>query len=166
MVWGKHDFAREIQRMLVELASIKKRIPAIAEVLERIERLEASHHYLLRKLGESFRSIGEKKRGGGEKRRGSTGHRLFQQVLEQHLRALASGRGSRAIQQAATALKNLGVRRKAVELPRLDERCASCGKVLLSRVLAGEEVVVRKRVWYHRKCVQTGKGLSKTDCLN
>ena len=52
MVWSNQDFAREVRRQLIELQSIRKRAPADAEIHERIDRLEESHHHVLRKLAE------------------------------------------------------------------------------------------------------------------
>ena len=45
-------------------------------------------------------------------------------------------------------------------LPRLDETCGACGKVLLSSVLGGESVSCRAGRWYHRRCLpgRDGRG--------
>ncbi len=61
MIWKEHDFAREVCRQLVELASIRKRVSGDAELLERVQRLEASHRGLLRKL---VPGCGERHEGG------------------------------------------------------------------------------------------------------
>lgn len=78
MVWSKQEFEREVRRQIVELESIRKRIStntvsAKAEALEKIDRLEASHRNLLRKLKELFTKAPSKKKpskqaevGGGE----------------------------------------------------------------------------------------------------
>jgi len=57
MVWSKIDFDKEVRRQLIELRSLRKRVPEEEDIVERIERLEASHHSLLRKLHEFFRLV-------------------------------------------------------------------------------------------------------------
>ena len=52
MVWSHEDFMREVRRQLVELESLRKGIAAKADISESIDKLEESHHYLLRKLFE------------------------------------------------------------------------------------------------------------------
>ena len=39
------------------------------------------------------------------------------------------------------------------QLPTFGQKCGTCGKILLSSILAGDEVVLRKTTWHHKECV-------------
>jgi len=179
MVWGSHEFAREIHRMLVEIASIKKRVPQLAELLERLERLEASHHNLLRKLGESLGGGKARKNRKASARRAARGELL--RAIDRQLRSLAEGSlvesgesralaailrrprvqeskpslGSPAGQPAGSPGQRAG---SPDQLPGADQKCASCGKGILASLFSGEEIVRTKKSWYHRRCFREGKG--------
>lgn len=139
MIWKEHDFAREVCRQLVELASIRKRISGDPELLERVQSLEASHRGLLRKLDDSYRE-----------RRAAEGVR---EAAECPVRCRV--RTARAVRRSGRA-----------PAPRLDETCGSCGKALLSGVLDGEDIVRRAGRWHHRTCARLGDGSSPRGVFN
>lgn len=170
MLWGKLEFARELSRQLVEIASIKKLARSHPEILERVERLEASHLHLLRKLSDGSGDLHEKRRRVSRRRvRARKGERLFREAMSRYLKCLWQTGSKIAIEgarQSGTALSKtcLQVRRKS--LPRLNQTCAVCGRVLISSVLAGEAVIVRKKEWYHGRCAEKGAGYKKPGHLN
>ncbi|MGQ9591187.1 MAG: hypothetical protein ACUVYA_12955 [Planctomycetota bacterium] len=139
MIWKEHDFAREVCRQLVELASIRKRISGDAELLERVQSLEASHRGLLRKLDESYRE-----------RRAAQGAR---EEAEGPVRCRV--RAARAVRRSRRA-----------PAPRLDETCGSCGRALLSGVLDGEDIVWRAGRWHHRRCAPLAEDGSPRGVFN
>ena len=67
MVWSIEDFEREISRQLVEMASIRRHAGDQQAIIERLNRLEDSQLFLLRKLRESLRN---RKGSGGARRSG------------------------------------------------------------------------------------------------
>ena len=159
MVWTKHEFEREVRRQLVELESIRKRVPANADVLERIDRLEESHRYLLRKLTECFQSAPPKrKRCGKPSPHGGSAHTPVLPILQWQL----SGSRSCGVR---THVKRAVLEKRKSE-PGLGECCASCGKVLLSSLLAGEAVVFFKKAWHHKGCAEGGKRYGRPGMLN
>lgn len=169
MIWSKQDFEREVRRQLVELASIRKRLPSNPEVLERIGRLEESHVHLLRKLDEVFpkrRAAAPAPRRKGRSQGTAAG------ALEQYLRTVEAAAGKIRAAAGATGVprpRGAPARKRArpqAELPSLGLKCASCGKVLFSSLLGGEEIVRVKGSWHHRECVGGGDGYSKPSLLN
>jgi hypothetical protein len=142
MVWTKIDFEREVRRQLVEIESIRKRLPESPEVHERIDRLEASHRHLIRKLDEVFPASSKPPKlapappahQGTSKRAPKRTHSHGR--LSFHVHATLS--------------------KKKVTVPGIHEKCAACGKVLLASVILGREVVFLNEAWYHRSCASKG----------
>jgi hypothetical protein len=154
MVWSKIDFAREVRRQLVELESIRKRAPADAELHERIDRLEESHHHVLRKLAESSAGSGltEKK----ARRPRAAPKCTCEGVTDR------TGRNARVALREPMAVKRRmkSLLAEQLGLPHPAERCASCGRVLLLSLIAGGQIVFHKAAWYHRSCVEGSEGLN------
>ena len=154
MIWSNVDFAREVRRQLVELESIRKRAPADAELHERIDRLEESHHYVLRKLVECSGHSGPAEE---KARRPRAAPKCTCEGATDR-----TGRNARVALRESTAVKRR-VKSLLVEqlgLPHPAERCASCGRVLLLSLLAGGQIVFHKAAWYHRSCVEGSEGLN------
>ena len=151
MVWSNVDFAREVRRQLVELESIRKRAPADAELHERIDRLEESHRYVLRKLAD-----GSGCSGTTEKKARQT--RAAPKCTCEGM----AGRHVRLALREPTALKRRvkSLLVAQLGLPHLAVRCASCGRVLLPSLIAGGQIVFHKAAWYHRSCVEGSEGLN------
>lgn len=192
MVWKEHHFARELERQLVEIASIRKRMRHDPEVVERLDRLELSHRRLIQRLAalaesrrsqrqsasrhgdgseRPDRSVAEptSKRDGGD--RGlSRALRRFQSAVHDnllHLVAHVSSESTIRTQGVSSAVEQTAsARHPTVRLPRVDERCARCGKVLLSSVLGGADLVERDRRWYHRACAPRGRRCTRPGPLN
>jgi hypothetical protein len=142
MVWTKVDFEREVRRQLVEIESIRKRLPESPEVHERIDRLEASHRNLIRKLDEVF-PAGSKAPKVQARRTPQGGSKRAPR------RAHAHGRCPLHVHAALP-------KKKVTTMPGIHEKCAACGKVLLASVLLGREVVFLNEAWYHRSCASKG----------
>lgn len=53
----------------------------------------------------------------------------------------------------------------APRMPDIHSRCATCGELLLSSLLAGDEIVLHGKTWYHRSCV-VGKKHLKPGAFN
>jgi len=170
MVWSNHDFAREVRRQLVELESIRKRAPADAELHERIDRLEESHHYILRKLGDcsrcsapmekkarQTRAVRESTCEGAVGRAGRHARLVTPQVLHESPPPIPSRelRDPAVLKRRVKSLLAL-----QVGLPHPAERCASCGRVLLLSLIAGGQIVFHKAAWHHKSCVDGNKGLN------
>jgi hypothetical protein len=197
MLLSERDLAREIQRQLVEFVSIRKRVKGDPELLARIEKLEASHLYILRKLSEGLEGAARAKpRRRRACLRASRGRILFEAAMARQSRSLEGGCCGAADHAASAAGIYLSRASGATELPRLDERCAACGKVLISSILAGEDVVRAERArrktahrpkarvraasrgeaattraapseaWCHARCVKKGKPFAKPGLLN
>ena len=141
MVWSQLDFEREVRRQLIELRSLRKCVPADGEVLQRIERLEASHHGLLRRLGELFLST-------------------------DGAAAPPSVRRSAAVDRmdvgdVAASSSSQTTRFAVLEEPEeLDgqELCPRCGRLLLPSLLSGEQVIQLGRSWLHASCLENQAG--------
>ena len=161
MVWSKLDFEREVRRQLVELESIRKRLPANSEVRQKIDKLEASHMNLLRKLAEIFPKPKTSKRAQKTSRALERYMRTVEQTAK--LKALAIG-GRQCIGTIATPKTREETALR--ELPSLDAKCATCGRILLSSLLGGEEVVLSGDAWHHRDCTGDGEGFGKPGMLN
>ncbi len=177
MIWSKLDFEREVRRQLIELESIRKRVPADSEVRQRIDRLEASHVNLLRKLEEIFPGHGQ----GHSQGHGSQGHghsalshdSPLRGQFERHLRTLVKTSEAQAIAETVRQRITLssGVIPKAlfasqVELPSLDAPCSTCGRILLSSLLAGDEILFAQGAWHHSECQGEGEPYQKPGMLN
>lgn len=162
MIWKEHDFAREVCRQLVELASIRKRVSGDAELLARVQRLEASHQGLLKKLDESYR----------ERRAAKTPERIAPRSEQDPGDAVSggpevsrlpesracAGRMRRHLPETAARKALQGSALGTPRAPRLDEACGRCGRLLLSGVLSGEDIRWREARWYHRACLEAKKG--------
>lgn len=182
MIWSKLDFEREVRRQLVELESIRKRVPAGSEVQERIDRLEVSHKNILRKIEEVFPvSAGTPEAdpaqcgtpGESSGAHADASSAPVSASFESHLRAVVQsiqddaltgtfGRSSPALQlESPPAPSTTGE-----QLPGLDTRCARCGRILLTSLLGGEEVIRFESEWWHRECVSSGESFAKPGTLN
>ncbi len=195
MIWSKIDFEREVRRQLVELESIRKRVPWNPDVHQRIDKLEASHKNVLCKLAELFCRRGasgpalaagtsrdEGKSAGKAAATRSATKSAARSTTAGQTRVLRSraaralGRYLRTIEETAQLKKVIlggrqGLRvlftrsRRESKLPGLDAKCATCGKVLLSSILGGEEIVFVENAWHHKDCAG-GDGFSKPGVLN
>ncbi len=181
MFWNKQDFAREVCRQLVELASIRKRVEGDPELLEKVRSLEASHEGLLRKLAEAERPrrrATRKSRSAPSPAAGvARSTRRFLRSVCAELRNLQpteeSAPGtmfppSTLTEAPATEspADSPADRCGAEGLPRLDQTCGACGKVLLSSVLGGESVSCRAGRWYHRRCLSSRDGRGRHELRN
>jgi hypothetical protein len=159
MVWSKHDFEREVRRQLVEIESIRKRLPESPEVHERIDRLAASHRHLIRKLDEVF-PVNSKRPSlpAGPARRSAPKRARARPANPPPGQAPAHGRYRlpRPPRSYAGAHQTAAVPKKKVTAPGIHEKCAACGKVLLASVILGREVVFLNEAWYHRNCASKG----------
>ena len=159
----------------MELESIRKRVPAGSEVQERIDRLEASHRNILRKLEEVFPPAGAEPSPGLPAPKSAS--------LEGLLRTLGrAGDGASFALRAAASVLEIepplssapgGSLTEAAtdqcQLPSLDERCGRCGRVLLTSLLGGEEVLCFDGEWVHRACApetEAGEPFGKPGTLN
>ena len=195
MIWSKIDFEREVRRQLVELESIRKRVPENSDVHQRIDKLEASHKNVLRKLTELFcwrgasdpalsastsrdagKSAGKAAATRPATKSAARSSTAGETKVLQSKAVRALGRYLRTIEETAQlkkvilggrqGLRVLFTRRHhASKLPALDAKCATCGKVLLSSILGGEEVVFIENAWHHKDCAG-GDGFSKPGVLN
>jgi hypothetical protein len=197
MVWSHHDFERELKRQLIEIESIRKRIPKLDEIKERLDRLEQSHISLIRKLGEYFDRADELTSAGSQTS-GATGfaersdenvsesggeldaERLDEGLLaEFHLlssqharlarRRLPEGAATSAddgTQTVESSPQVVLVAEAVLNVPDLNERCATCGKLLISGLLAGERVTQRGSDWHHQACVETDQDDRHSSILN
>jgi hypothetical protein len=166
MIWSKHDFEREVRRQLVELASIRKRVPQDPDVLARIGKLEESHKHLLKKLAEIL-PRGRHKGARDKKSRRPAPPPGASPLLSKYLRTVERSAG--AVERLLTGLKDAVASSGAPsqrELPTVGVKCAACGKVLFSGLLGGEEVVSAGARWYHKGCTRRGDGFSKRTLLN
>jgi hypothetical protein len=162
MVWSKLQFEREVCRQMIELESIRKRIVPDADVLERIDRLEESHRHLLRRIDECFALTRVGAQVGAPS--GASRERCPQGGCRQHRRcrrqwiSKMEARARRAGEiLKASPLHAHGVGSPGSPLskgPGLGQRCGTCGKVLLSSILAGDEVIFQKKAWRHRACAE------------
>jgi hypothetical protein len=167
MVWSKQEFEREVRRQIVELAALRKRVPAVKEVLDRIDRMEDSHRGLLRKLTELFDGASPPAPAAGE---GAAASMEPEKTFAAAIEACAS---SPAHLAAAPSLKHvtpgnlaLAIEEAQGTYPDLNETCAACGKLVLSSILAGGEVVYQDSAWYHASCAKGGESFSKRVTLN
>ena len=158
MVWSKVDFEREVRRQLIELRALRRRVPATDEVLQRIERLEASHHTLLRKLNEYFRA--------NEAPQKPTVQEPDETVVE----PVVSSPGFSGESQLENHVSagNLAVALKTTQkvFPTVTEKCLACEKLLLPTILAGGEVVCQEPGWFHASCLKGGEPFGKQGTLN
>ena len=141
MVWSQLDFEREVRRQLIELRSLRKCVSANVEVLQRIERLEASHHGLLRRLGELFLN--------------TTGTAYPPGVRH----STATDRLD--VGEVAASSSSQTARFAVLEEPEeLDgqELCPRCGRLLLPSLLSGERVIQFDRSWLHASCLENQAG--------
>jgi|RhiMethySRZTD1v2_1073278.scaffolds.fasta_scaffold21863_7 ribosomal protein S27E len=174
MIWSKVDFEREVRRQLIELESIRKSVPAGADAHTKLDKLEASHKHILRKLDELF----PEEKAEGE-RRSAPSTKAFERYLktvEQTAKIQTTVLGGRSRLRAI--LRPYGTKKAPaskqepaepstnLELPSLDARCATCGKVLLSSILGGKGVVFHQHAWHHLECAHCGDGFSKPGALN
>ena len=53
-----------------------------------------------------------------------------------------------------------------LNVPDLNERCASCGKVLISSLLAGEGITQQGSDWHHQACIENEQGGRHSSILN
>jgi hypothetical protein len=168
MVWKEHHFARELERQLVEIASIRKRMDHDPEVAERLDRLELSHRHLIRKL--AMLSEARRSRNGGGEEKLARALRVFHSVVHDNLLDLVAHvrteRSARSPEPSSLVQLTPSTRASRARLPCLDERCARCGKVLLSSMLGGADLVHRGARWYHRECAPRGRKFTRPGPLN
>lgn len=168
MVWKEQHFARELERQLVEIVSIRKRVLRDAgsqdpEIVERLDRLELSHRHLLRKLLERV----ETRRRGARKpeTRMSRALRLFQTVAHENLLELVTRVRADATvgnAKAASTLEQAAPGRPGrSRTSRMTRRCGACGKLLQPGLLGPGDVIFQGRQWYHRGCVPRGQRFSR-----
>ncbi len=171
MVWSHHDFERELKRQLIEIESIRKRVPQLDEIMERLDRLEESHLCLIRKLSEYFQ------RADDPAGSGSTNFEEDGEIASEHEGLLAefhvlSNQHSRfarrcvldgppssvedGTQGEEPSPQVVLVAEAVLNVPDLNERCASCGKVLISSLLAGEAITQQGSDWHHQACIEGG----------
>ena len=173
MIWSKLDFEREVRRQLIELESIRKRVPADSDVRKRIDRLEASHVNLLRKLEEIFPS-NKAPSTSSIPRRAQIERELRTLVKTSEVQTTALSVRQRisfssaleTATQGTTPESTMGGFPQGQELPTLDCRCASCGQILFSSLLAGESVLLSDGLWYHPVCHGDGEPYQKPGLLN
>lgn len=189
MVWSRHDFERELKRQLIEIESIRKRVPPLDEIMERLDRLEESHLSLIRKLGEYFQSRDGKSETTTDRDDvASEAHDQqspidasllaeFQLLSAQHSRlarrcmlegAPAPAEGSvedrSSVDECSPQV--VLVAEAVLNVPDLNERCATCGKVLISSLLAGESVTQQGSDWHHQTCIESDPGDRHSSVLN
>ena len=166
MVWCKQQFEREVCRQMVELESIRKRIVPDEDVLERIDRLEESHRHLLRRLNECVAVTRVVARGGlaVSERRSLARRRCARGACRE--KSAKMGVRTARITEASSLLKGSSLLMtgiappptcpslKALKAPSLHQKCGTCGKVLLSSILAGDEVLLQKETWHHKGCAE------------
>ncbi len=174
MIWSKLDFEREVRRQLIELESIRKRVPADSDVRIRIDRLEASHVNLLRKLEEILPS-NKAPPTSSMPRCAQIARELRSMVKTSEVQTTTQSVRQRISLSSALETATEGTApEKAMgggfpqgqELPTLDCRCASCGQILLSSLLAGESVLLSDGLWYHPICHGNGEPHQKPGMLN
>ena len=175
MVWSQHDFERELKRQLIEIESIRKRVPQRDEIMERLDRLEESHLCLIRKLSEYFQRAddpagsestnfardGEEIASELERQSSSIDEGLlaeFHVLSDQHSRlarrCVLDGPPSSVedgTQGEEPSPQVVLVAEAVLNVPDLNERCASCGKVLISSLLAGESIAQQGSEWHHQE---------------
>ncbi len=180
MVWSQHDFERELKRQLIEIESIRKRVPQLDEIRERLDRLEESHLCLIRKLSEYFQREDDPASSGStgfEKDGEEIASELDRQpsaideglmaefhVLSDQHSGLAHRCGLNrppssaedGTQAELPSPQVVLVAEAVLNVPELNERCASCGKVLISSLLAGEAITQQGSVWHHQACIDGG----------
>jgi hypothetical protein len=175
MIWSKLDFEREVRRQLVELESIRKRVPSNPEVHQRIDKLEASHKNILRKLAELFPQPKSLRTSSASPKLSAAVQAHAKKAIERYLKTVEQTARLRKLiagdrQGVQTLLGRSRNSAPKMELPTLDTKCATCGKVLLSGLLGGEEVVLIDNSWHHRDCAGDpagdGGGFSKPGLLN
>ena len=190
MVWSQHDFERELKRQLIEIESIRKRVPQLEEIMERLDRLEESHLCLIRKLGEYFERTGEPagsrptsfEQSGEEIASELDGQPSsidegllaeFHVLSDQHsrlaLRCLLEGPPSSAddgTQGEEPSPQVVLVAAAVLNVPDLNERCATCGKVLISSLLAGEGITQEGPDWHHQACIDNDQDDLHSSILN
>ncbi len=179
MVWSKHDFEREIRRQLIELTSIRKRVSEGQEdLLERIDRLEVSQRYLIRKLDEFFDAENTPKERAEnglteiEEFEAAVAEEATVEIPEslaheiQSLLAECSRREVADYSEATQKCEVVVVAETVVKVPDLNERCAACGKMLVSSMLAGGEVTEHESSWYHSGCLDAGCEHEESSVLN
>lgn len=158
MVWSKHQFEREVCRQMVELESIRKRIVPDADVLERIDRLEESHRSILRKLNECFpasSAVNQRTLVSSSKTVVRTRRRFKWKQS-----SLAATSQKPIVSPSASKKDGKGC------MPPLGQKCGTCGKILLSSILAGDEVVLQNQGWHHRKCAKLSRIYRKPQFRN
>lgn len=192
MIWSKLDFEREVRRQLIEIESIRKRIPADSEAHARIDRLEASHQHLLKKLDELFpggQSSAPPPKGdrlrADEDLTGLVGAGAREIVEKESLRRVA-GELSRAPAGRVNAPRGLlspgpevsgSQRGEEPGQHALDPgsrsldpgaRCGGCGRLLLPALLGGETLVRAADGWRHEPCAgdHPGEEFRKPGVLN
>ena len=160
MVWTKHDFEREVRRQLVEIESIRKRLPESPEVHERIDRLEASHRNLIRKLDEVFPAPPKPpklapaqpaKLAPAQPAKLAPAQPAHRGTTPKRAPKRPHAHGRLCFHPHTTLSK-----KKVTTMPGIHEKCAACGKVLLASVILGREVVFLNEAWYHRSCASKG----------
>lgn len=161
MVWSQLDFEREVRRQLIELRSLRKRVPADGDLLQRIEGLEASHHGLLRRLGDLFLSPSEP---GVSATATSTAAASTAATSTAGAGSVRSTRaaerltlGKSATTSTASRTARLAVLEEAEELNG-QELCPRCGRLLLPSLLSGERVVQLDCFWLHASCLENKTG--------
>ena len=85
MVWSLEDFERQISRQLVEMASIRRHAAGQHAALERLNRLEDSQLFLLRKLRETLHrreGSGETGRSGADDEETSNPEAFLHELLD------------------------------------------------------------------------------------
>ena len=174
MACSRRQLEREILRQIVELESLRKRALDRPELLERIERLEESQFYVLRNLAKCIEDASKTEAAGSPSTPPSppesagSPSRSCRPAFARELLSVRSSASGRSLDSrgGGTTVRAGKVRLKRVELPHLDAKCASCGKLLLSRMLAGGEVVLVKDAWFHGECVEGGPEFRKPAAMN
>ncbi len=212
MVWSLHDFEREVRRQVIEIESIRKRVPKSDDLADRLDRLEESQHYIMRKLrealagadsdtafdgrvfdahegddgdGETAGDMDEDPLGrshSGVSSEGFNAVSSWAASLIDQLREIAdecSSSGAAAPLEAAPleaaarggvsgpiAAQVVVIEQKSPEFPDVNECCSSCGKLLLSGMLAGQGVTRNEAGWHHRACLDASHGDGGESLLN
>lgn len=171
MVWNLEDFIREIRRQLVELEALRRKIRGEHGAHENIERLEKSQRHLLRKLSEYFKGS-------------LTSHHCHTSSAAE-LEEIPDGilEHIQTVLQHPEILKHLGEKEPcsghekvhawlvvAVQdgdsSPYIEAKCAICGKLLVSSILAGDPVIREGEDWFHKRCHEPGDEFWRPFLLN